>query len=110
MDFGFLPFDCRLESAYGYMTMIFGILWNACWSYELMQCVKSPMIYSERNHKYYQGFTYFIGILITIISFGLYSYFIKLEGGLVCTLDDNLFYVLFKAFPIYFTILFNFYV
>ena len=33
MDFGFLPFDCRLESAYGYMTMIFGILWNACWSY-----------------------------------------------------------------------------
>lgn len=72
-DFGLIPLNCWLESAFGYLMEIYSILWNACWAYELVQCVKSPMVYSEKNHKYYQAFVYIIGLLFTAAAFTFYS-------------------------------------
>jgi len=70
-DFGFIPLNCKLEGVFSYMIMIFNILWNTCWTWELVNCVKNPMVYSENKHKYYQAVVYFVGILLTATAFGL---------------------------------------
>jgi len=108
-DFGLIPLNCRLESAFGYLMEIYGILWNACWAYELVQCVKSPMVYSEKNHKYYQGFVYIIGLLFTAAAFTFYT-LQSVEPNLVCLMEDNMLFHVFVTAPFIAAVIMNLYV
>ena len=71
MDFGFLPFDCRLEGAVSYMLLIMNINWNFCWSYDLYLSVTKPMSYTENYFSFYWKWAYIVGILAGIASFSI---------------------------------------
>ena len=46
------------------LMIIYTILWNSCWTYELYISVKNPMIFSEMSIGIYNKVFYVTGILI----------------------------------------------
>ena len=108
-DFGIVDLKCRLEGAYGYTMIIFSILWNFCWTWDLVVSVKNPMVYSEKNHKYYYTFVYLVGLIVGGIAFGLSETHIS-EKGVICILNTGYFHYIFVIGPICVVILFNLYV
>lgn len=88
------------------MIMIFNILWNTCWTWELVNCVKNPMVYSENKHKYYQAVVYFVGILLTATAFGL-SQLHSMENNLICTMNEGIWYHVYVTAPLILSLLLN---
>jgi hypothetical protein len=69
MDFGLLPYGCKIEGLVAYMLFFFIILWNFAFTYDVYLTVNKPMVFNENYVFYYKAFVYFAGTMFSIVVF-----------------------------------------
>lgn len=110
MDFGFLPYGCKIEGLLAYMMFFMIILWNFVFTYDVYLTVNKPMTFNENYVFYYKAFVYFTGTMFSIVVFfpnmGIFT-----ESSIyICYIQNGPVYNAFVNIPIVLYVIVNLYV
>jgi hypothetical protein len=69
MDFGYMSFNCKMESLFNYFIYFTIIIWNTFWTYDVSLICSSSMMFTEKYVFYYKVAVYFFSFIFCIIVF-----------------------------------------
>jgi hypothetical protein len=110
MDFGLLPYGCKIEGLVAYMLFFFIILWNFAFTYDVYLTVNKPMVFNENYVFYYKAFVYFAGTMFSIVVFFPNMDFFTESSIYIWYIRNGLIYNLFVNIPIILFFLVNLYI
>lgn len=110
MDFGFLPYGCKIEGLVAYMMFFMIILWNFVFTYDVYLTVNKPMVFNENYVFYYKAFVYFAGTMFSIVVFFPNMSFFTESSIYICYIKNGIIYNIFVNLPIVLFFLVNLYV